>query len=68
MEDQITQHVTAKNDMKTAIEMEQAIDSIGGVTGSEAANLEINSILDEESNRRKTTWKGMTIISNINIM
>lgn len=68
MEDQITQYVTAKNDMKTAIEMKKAIDSMGGVTGIQAANLEINSMLDEESNRRKTTWKGITIISNTNIM
>ncbi|XP_063395880.1 uncharacterized protein LOC134680674 [Mytilus trossulus] len=47
--------------------MKKAIDSMGGVTGCQAAHVEINSTIDEESNKKKTTWKGITKISNINI-
>ncbi|CAG2245178.1 unnamed protein product [Mytilus edulis] len=63
----IRHHVAAGNDVKTAGEMKKAIDSMGGVTGCQAAHVEINSTIDEESNKKKTTWKGITKISNINI-
>jgi hypothetical protein len=47
--------------------MKNAIDSMGGVTGCQAAHVEINPTLAEESNKRKNTWKGITKISNIEL-
>jgi hypothetical protein len=47
------QHVTA--DVQTANETRKAIDLMGGVTGCQAAHVEINQTLAEESNKRKNT-------------
>ena len=61
----IRQHVTA--DVQTANETRKDIDLMGGVTGCQAAHVEINQTLAEESNKRKNTWNVITKISNIEV-
>ncbi|CAC5377179.1 unnamed protein product [Mytilus coruscus] len=63
----IRQYVSSGNDVKTAGDMKNAIDSLGGVMGCQAAHVQINYEVAGEATKIKNTWKGISKISNIEL-
>ncbi|CAG2210475.1 unnamed protein product [Mytilus edulis] len=63
----IRQYVSSGNNVKTAGDMKNAIDSLGGVMGCQSAHVQINSQVAGKANKIKNTWKGISKISNIEL-
>ncbi|XP_063436491.1 uncharacterized protein LOC134717922 [Mytilus trossulus] len=63
----IRQYVSSGNNVKTAGDMKNAIDSLGCVMGCQSSHVQINSQVAGEANKIKNTWKGISKISNIEL-
>lgn len=63
----IRQYVSGGNNVRTAQDMKDAIDSMKGVVGCQAVLVQINSKSADEASAMKTVWKGITKISNIEL-
>lgn len=61
------QYVASGNDIKSAADMKTAVDAFGGVKGGQTAHVEINGLKASEASNTKSTWKGITKISNLEL-
>ena len=61
------QYVASGNGIKSAADMKTAIESFGGVKGCQTAHVEINGPKASEGSSAKSTWKGITKISNLEL-
>ena len=56
----IRQYVSTGHDVRTALEMKEAIDALGGVIGCQAAYVEVNTAKNTEACSKNNIWRGIT--------